>query len=210
MQANSHELSVAAKKKSRTRPPRDFVYNRIVHQEGQWCAIELRPGIFAKIDFSDYESIKDIKWHVWMHPTAGYLVKSSSRMNGKSGEFTLQSYLLKTPKGMFPTFVNRSERLDFRRANLQIVSVQIKNHREGKRKAPSSSVFRGVSVTKSNTWRAAIQVNGVGITLGSYESEVEAALVYNMASQFYFGDEGHQNDFTATRTIKQKRLNPNF
>ena len=76
--------------------------------------------------------------------------------------------------------------LDNRRSNLRVVT-HAENLTNRGSCANTSSKFKGVSWFKrDNKWRSQIQVDGKGVHLGYFESEVDAAKAYNKAAKIYF------------------------
>lgn len=58
----------------------------------------------------------------------------------------------------------------------------------------STSQYKGVTKAKPSVkyrnpkWRAVIRVNKRAIQLGSYDTEIHAAIAYNLAAIEYFGE----------------------
>ena len=98
-------------------------------------------------------------------------------------------------KKLHACFVNIDDRLDFRRSNLELRDPTLKSVKQKKRTTPTTSIYRGVSfITKTQKWNAQICVEHLSINLGSFDSEVEAAICYNRASRHYYGTNGYQNE----------------
>ena len=68
-------------------------------------------------------------------------------------------------------------------------ATHAENSRNMKKHTDGSSVYNGVSLHKqSNKWVAKIQINGKPKHLGLFESEREAAEVYNAAAIEHYGE----------------------
>lgn len=77
--------------------------------------------------------------------------------------------------------------LDNRKCNLRFCNSRENSQNRKARKG--SSKYKGVSWYKrKNKWEASIYVNDKTIHLGMYKGEEDAALAYNKAASFYFGE----------------------
>ncbi|SPF53526.1 putative Numod4 motif family protein [Candidatus Desulfosporosinus infrequens] len=83
---------------------------------------------------------------------------------------------------------------DNRRENLRSVNHSQNMMNKRKAKNPKSSIYKGVSWHKQGgKWTANIAFNRNQIYLGCFTSEKEAALIYNKAASFYFGEYARLN-----------------
>ena len=112
---------------------------------------------------------------------------------------------MKPPKGkqVYPSRFN--EGLDYRKQNLIVCSLQERQRLLPKNRVSATSSFRGVSfMQKQKKWRAAIEVKGKTINLGSFKTETAAAEAYNKAAQKYFGKMSYQNSITRKKIADRK------
>ena len=78
--------------------------------------------------------------------------------------------------------------LDNRRENLRPCTASQNHANQRKRTEHTSSKYKGVHWAKDrNKWRASICVEGRWYKLGAFNTEEEAATVYNAAAQKAFG-----------------------
>lgn len=141
-------------------------YKNLIQPE-EYKLIPLSNGKFTKVDNEDFEKLKDINW---------YFSKTGYADNRKLGK--LHRYVMKVSDNMFIDHIN-GDKLDNRRSNLRICSVQENNCNVDSRKG-SSSHFKGVSFNKlSSKFEAYITHKGFREHLGLYDNEQEAALAYN-------------------------------
>ena len=82
--------------------------------------------------------------------------------------------------------INRNK-LDCRRENLRIATKSQNAVNKSKDRKNATSRYKGVSKAR-NKWKASIQVDKKTIYLGTFDSEREAAMIYNAAAEGYFGE----------------------
>lgn len=136
----------------------------------------------ALVGLIDQEDLDLVSKGVNLH-SDGY-----ARIGGKYVHRVVLSRVLgrELPKGFFVDHINRN-RLDNRRSNLRLATLNENNRNVGKFKGTSR--FIGVSWKKSrNKWYAQIKINGEVKYLGVYNSEVEAAKAYNKEALLLHGE----------------------
>lgn len=169
--------------------------NRIT-QAGDVVNLHLQNGSFAVIDAEDLERCLAHHWHLGDRYIFTHVYK-----DGKRTVMLLHRFVLGLQKGdkKLVDHINRNK-LDCRKGNLRVCSPS--ENARNRSKAPkaargaSTSRYKGVSkkehVTKTGRlsirWRALIYVNGSKVSLGSYATEIEAAISYDKAAKRYFGE----------------------
>lgn len=150
--------------------------------------IELGHGRFAVVDDEDYERINKHKRCV-----SGGTNYSYAYRRLRDGVTTPMHWeILLPPPGKEIDHRDR-DGLNNRRDNLRICT-QTQNHMNSKPYAGGTSEYKGVSRKKQNSkWLARITVNKRLIHLGYFQSEKEAAFVYNEAALKHFGEFARPN-----------------
>lgn len=147
----------------------------------------------AIVDDDDYEYLSQFKWHL----AEGYACHSIS-MGKKNGKRVFINILMhrvvnKTPEGMKTDHINRN-RLDNRKENLRACTHQQNQANHAKRRGAVSK-YKGVSFCKqTNKWKSAIRISGMGITIGRFSKEEDAAKAYNDNAKKFFGEFAYLNE----------------
>lgn len=153
--------------------------------------VRLRPDKYAIVEPRDFEEISKYMWCAKSNRRA-YVAVRFVIGNNCGPTVYMHRQLLNPPKDKLVDHINRNP-LDNRRANLRPATKSQNNmNRCGRR--GTSSKYKGVSWYKAKKcWRAMIQTEKKNIFLGYFESEVEAAMVYDEAARKYHGEFAYQN-----------------
>ena len=157
-------------------------------------------GHFTIVDDEDLSLVSMTTWNY--HPQ-GYAVRSGKR---------LHRVIMNAPDGIGVDHIN-GDRLDNRKCNLRL-ATQTQNNRNS-RPQKTTSEYKGVRIDGVGMdgkirWRASIATSGKVIQLGTFTSEVDAALAYNAAARHFFGEFAWLNKVdgvepTFEEVIKAKR-----
>lgn len=153
--------------------------------------IPLSQGYVALVDDEDAEQVKAYKWfaHVSGDGKRVY-VKRKKRVNEGEGHILLHRWLTNAPSDMDVDHINRNT-LDNRRSNLRLATSA---QNAANRSPNSGRRFRGISFDpKYNKWCVQLRVNRRLRYFGRYESEEEAARVYDRAASEAFGEFAYLN-----------------
>ena len=129
----------------------------------------------ACVDLEDADRLNFFRWNLL--DERGYVVSYST---GK--KVIMHRLILKARKGQNVTHIDGNP-LNNTKANLLLITNQQKSWIRCKKKGPSVSQYIGVRYHKRDKiWFACIVHNYRQYCLGSYDTEIEAALAYDMAA----------------------------
>lgn len=170
--------------------------NQIADHGHCWLEIEITTGVMIKIDAEDLERVRKFKWWREVRPCGSERI-FTHKGKQSTGKILLARFIMENSPADFICFRDSQERRDFRKSNLVACSRKERQRKLGKKKTPTSSIYKGVYFAKQQkSWRARIEVSGKNISLGAFGTEEEAALAYNEAAQRYFGDFAWLNNVT--------------
>jgi len=153
--------------------------------------ITLTNGRATLVSDEDFHWLSQRKWHL---NGRGYVTCS---LWGKRGgtEVYMHRLILLAPDTATVDHINHDP-LDNRRTNLRLATQSQQNANKPKFKGKSR--FKGVYRRwDGRKWVAQIK-HGKPINLGSFESEIAAALAYNKAAIEHFGEFAHLNEIPST------------
>jgi hypothetical protein len=140
---------------------------------------------FALVDESDFEWLNRDKWHL----DEGYAVRTCYA--GRKCKVYMHRAIMGAFKpGIQVDHINQNK-LDNRRCNLRFCTNAQNKRNQFKRKGVSQSKFKGVYFKKHlklKPWVAQIRLDGKLIHLGCYAEEWAAAIAYNTAAVFHYGE----------------------
>lgn len=158
------------------------VVNSYYEKDGYMVGVTTKGDEFY-FDKEDFEIVSPYQWYV---NNLGYV---AARVKDR----VLTLHRLIVPWADKIDHVNRIKK-DNRLENLRNVTNAQNCMNMSKRITPTSSKYKGVTWYKSlNKWAARICINYRSKHLGYYNTEEEAALAYNKAASFYFGEYANLN-----------------
>jgi hypothetical protein len=137
--------------------------------------IQLTQDKVALVDDEDFEYLNQFKWYAKKCKYTFYAVRAITH-NKKQITTPMHRVILNTPTNM------EVDHNDHNGLNNQRLNINNCTHRENRCNkrvfTKGSSIYRGVRISR-NQFRATIKFHNKSINLGSFKSEIEAALVYD-------------------------------
>ena len=154
--------------------------------------IPIVPGEFALVDEIDFDLVCQYKWRASKRPTNIYVMTTIyDSITTLSRGILMHRLILQAPLGTEIDHIDGNG-LNNQRANLRYATRQ-QNNRNRKKHKCGSSQYKGVSLAAGSIhtvkkWRATIYDTGrKKICLGTFETEIEAALAYDNRAKALFG-----------------------
>jgi len=134
----------------------------------------------AMVDDDDYEKVIKYKWSFWDN---GYSIYAVANVNGKV--ITMHKFLT----GYELVDHKNGNGIDNRKENLRN-ATRSQNMANTRKKAKRTSRYKGVSWDRfRNKWRVTLR----GGSLGRYDCETKAALIYDRNASKVFGEFANLN-----------------
>jgi len=154
--------------------------------------IKLTKGKTAIVDNDDYDRLMALKckWQAHKGYSTYYAVRDK-KINGKREWITLARDVLQCPKGTIIDHKNHNG-LDTRKKNLRICTFK-QNQTNTRPHKNASSKYKGVRVHKYGYIHAQIGYDRKVIHLGTFATEKEAALAYDVKAVELFGEFAYLN-----------------
>lgn len=162
------------------------------------------------IDKEDEHLLVGRNWHADFKrkDRTKYYIRASDGTGDK-----LHRIILDAPRGVPVDHINGLG-YDNRRCNLRLVTVNenAKNRRKQKQKTGKilSSSYKGVTRTSGGKWVARIRANNKLYHLGTYLSDIEAAIVYDEHVDIYHGEFGAKNFVNGLPQIERQGKTSKF
>ena len=141
---------------------------------------------YAKVDPEDYRRLKKYQWFTVKGTHTFYAARAQKTGTAAHRTIVRMHRQIITPrKGRVIDHVNH-DGVDNRAANLREATHAQNMANRKKSRANAASKYKGVGLTKvkcKRKWTAQITVNGKGIHLGSFATEIEAAKAYDQAAK---------------------------
>lgn len=152
------------------------------------CEVPLTNGGSTIVDCEEYARVIQYKWYRFDTKRTSYARQTSH----KYGKLFLHQFLLGFDQELDHIDGNG---LNNQKSNLRKLTHQQNTFGQRKRLGEHTSIYKGVywGGGKKKPWRAQICINGKSKYLGSFETEWEAAEVYDNYAQEIFGEFARKN-----------------
>ena len=159
--------------------------------------IRLTHDQVAIVDDEWYDVLCQHRWFCTRKPDGKKPVYAARRISAEGyahGKIVRMHHFILPPiQGLYTDHINRNG-LDNRSENLRYATVT-QNNRNTPARHHGKSKYKGVSLGKTpGTWRANIYLNRRQTSLGSFNTEDEAAAAYNAAAYAAWGEYAWLND----------------
>ena len=146
------------------------------------CSINGRVE-YAIVDIG-FKYLEKFNWH--LDSSTGYVKTSLNRKH----LYLHRLVVGEIPKAMHTDHINR-DKLDNREANLRVVTPTY-NFMNTIKRTGTLNRYRGVE-KRGNSWRVSVSKNNISYRVGSFNSEIKAALAYNKKCLELYGEYAYQN-----------------
>lgn len=171
--------------------------------------IPLTQGQVALVDDADYDWLSKYNWH--LKRDKSHTCYAERCINTPQGwrKMRMHREIMNAPKGMEIDHKDHNG-LNNQRENLRICTRSQNSFNQRSITSPSKrSKYRGVTLnnTLHNKWTAYIRNNGTYLSLGTFASEIEAALAFDAMAIQTRGEFAATN-FPRQDTLSYLRLSP--
>lgn len=149
--------------------------------------IKLTQGKYTIVDDQDYERLSKYEYILAKSKKDKYyaLVKIDG------SKIYLHRFIMGAEKGQIVDHEN-GDGLDNQRSNLRACTYSQNN---ANRKSYGSSQYLGVCLRKSRIYTSQLCINGKIKHLGTFKTEIEAAIIWNLTARRYYGEYTNLNTF---------------
>lgn len=155
--------------------------------------IPLTQGYFALVDDEDFESLNRVKWYAQKVQYGGYRATRTCYcpLVKQKCQLYMHRQITNCPHRLQVDHVDHNT-LNNQKSNLRICT---NTQNQGNSKpCISTSKYKGITWYKRDKkWEAQIKINYKTIHLGRFNSEIEAAKVYDIAAKKHFGEFAYLN-----------------
>ena len=155
--------------------------------------IPLTQGQSTLVNGKNYDNLSKDKWYAGYnkHTKSYYAKRYSRKKDGTGSTEYMARRIMNAKKGDFVDHRNH-DTLNNREENLRICTRTQNMHSIKHHKDTFASQYKGVTEykvgEKRKKWRVQLRINGKLIHLGLFESEIDAAKVYDKKAKELFGE----------------------
>lgn len=152
-----------------------------------YITLFLKDGEQALVDIEDFMAHGHLRWS-FRGPHGNKYVRLAKRIGKSTTNIAFHRLIMGATKLQIVDHINGNV-LDNRKTNLRFCTVA-QNRANAKKRSGGISKFKGVTYSPlgKRKWGAVIKHNKKKIYLGCYETEIEAATIYDQAARELFGN----------------------
>jgi hypothetical protein len=156
--------------------------------------IQLTQGYVALVDDEDFERINQHKWCVMKTSRGGLYAKRALWENKKCFSLLMHVEILGTRNTKVQIDHIKGNGLNNQKSNLRPCTFS-QNQMNSRKKTGKTSRFKGVHIGYKGKFYARIKLNYKEIRIGSFETEILAAMAYNEFAKRLYGEFASLNTF---------------
>lgn len=153
--------------------------------------ITLTRGLVTIVDEDDFAKISGYSWYSHRSEKENYYAATRGKENSELGlnKFMyLHRFIVNAMPGKIVDHIN-GDKLDNRKSNLRLTDLKGNARNQNKQKRATSSKYNGVYFNRRDAnWKAKKCVNGKTYSLGTFKTEVGAALAYDKSAIEMYGE----------------------
>jgi AP2 domain len=154
--------------------------------------IPLTQGFVALVDDADFLGVSRFKWFADVKPKTVYAIRAVRKDDGTKTSQYLHRLIMGVTDPKVQIDHEDHNGLNCQRYNLRPATNQQNTHNA--RSHGGTSAYKGVTWDRAKgKWRARFSVEGKRRSLGYFDSEVDAALVYDTAAREHYGNFAYTN-----------------
>jgi hypothetical protein len=152
--------------------------------------ISIIPDGYFIVSDEDYDKLKQLKFYKKVCANGKEYIFACDRTSNGRTSISLYKLLFKTNnQGKYIHHIN-GNLLDYTRDNLMMKSLSFPKHKKVRPKV--NSQYKGIQKTKNSSWRAIVYYEQKSMSICA-ESQVEAAIAYNVLSEYIYGKDANLN-----------------
>ena len=149
-------------------------------------------GLEVEVDEDNYNYLSSFIWYVQVIGNKKYVSRSYRKGIGWHSQIQMSHEVIRCPNDKIIIHIDGNG-LNNQKENLLLSSFS-KSQANSPSNSNNKTGYKGVCYNeKAKKFEVQIQSKGQKIHFGYYSSKHEGAIVYNKASQYYFGDLAFQN-----------------
>jgi hypothetical protein len=155
--------------------------------------VELSKGKVALVDDDSFDLVTGYTWHCsHIHGKDIHYAKTNIRVGDRQKQIWMHRLILGCPSNKEVDHID-SNGLNNQKSNLRIATHQ-QNLFNQRKRSGGTSQYKGVCWCKrSERWLAQLVINRKNKVLGYFDDEISAAVAYDTAAMFYFGEFARKN-----------------